>query len=105
MSMTLPTLSKVYDIRVAPSPLQNDRANKSQNSKEEKKNISSAIQGIINLERQRQRKSIIIFAFLLLSIFSLIVKCYYDGITSANQLTLDIFLLFIFSLFFALFNS
>ena len=70
MSMTLPTLSKVYDIRVAPSPLQNDRANKTQNSKEEK-NISSAIQGIINLERQRQRKSIIIFAFLLLSIFSL----------------------------------
>ncbi len=105
MSMALPTLSKLYDLRVTPSPFQNDRANKSQNSKEEKKNISNAIQGIINLERQRQRKSTIIFAFLLLSIFSLIVKCYYDGITSANQLTLDIFLLFVFSLFFALFNS
>ena len=37
MSMVLPTLSKVYDLRVAPSPCQNDRANKPQNSKEEKK--------------------------------------------------------------------
>ncbi len=107
MSAVLPTLSKMNDFRMTHSPDQNgqNQFNQTQNSKKEEKNVKKAIQGIIDLERERECKNNIIFAFLLLCIFSLLVKCYHDGITSANQLTLDIFLLLLFSLFFVLLNS
>ena len=103
MSAMLPTLSKLNGLKVELSPGQNIQSNETRNSKIERKNVKKALEAIIDLEREC--KNNIIFCFLLLCIFSLIVKCYHDGITSANQLTLDIFLLLIFSLFFVLLNS
>ena len=100
-----PTFSKLNGLKVELSPGQNIQSNETRNSKIERKNVKRALEAIIDLERERECKNNIIFCFLLLCIFSLIVKCYHDGITSANQLTLDIFLLLIFSLFFVLLNS
>ena len=105
MSAMLPTLSKLNGLKVELSPGQNTQPNETRNSKIERKNVKKAVETIIDLEGERECKNNIIFCFILLSIFALIVKCYHDGITSVNQLTLDIFLLLIFSLFFALLNE
>ena len=108
MLAMLPTLSRMNDLKLAHSPGQNGQntqLNQTYNPKIEEKNVKKVIRGIIDLENERECKKNIIFTFLLLCIFSLIVKCYHDGITSSNQLTLDIFLLLIFSLFVVLVNS